>query len=305
MKKRNRRPKKSRQSPKIVVLDSFTQQQLHSWESRGDTLQWLSDRIYFELERQRVAQYDELCASLRRAPTIMLDVTNWARVTDWRWNLSPLSPVGSLNGIGGRFNIGNDLDRARNQAFGSLYVAENVETAFSEYFGGSRTEMVRGLTLSELALRRASSFNTFILTGKLEQVLDLRTEKSLEAFADIIKGFDISPETKGAVRKAGLPPRAIMRSAKELWTQLLVAPSNWRLEPQAYGIPAACQIFGRFVQDAGFEAILFPSQQSGGACLVVYPSNFRASAGHIGVVGAVPDGATHTILDKDHLQWYL
>ena len=60
--------------------------------------------------------------------------------------MSPLSPAGSLKGIGGRFNIGNDLDRARNQAFGSLYLAENVETAFSEYFGGSHSEMRNGLT---------------------------------------------------------------------------------------------------------------------------------------------------------------
>ncbi len=243
MKRKNRRPKKSRHRDKAIVLDSFTQQQLHAWESRGDTFQWLADRIYFELERQRVAQYDGLCASLRAAPSISINVTNWARVTDWRWNLSPLSTAGSFNGIGGRFNIGNDLDRARNQAFGCLYLAENVETAFSEYFGGSRTEMMSGLTLSELALRRASSFTTFLLRGQLEHVLDLRTDKVLYAFAEIIKHFDILPQTKTAVRKAGLPPRPIMRSAKELWTLLLVAPSNWRLEPQAYGIPAACQIF--------------------------------------------------------------
>lgn len=302
MKKKNGRPKKSRHRHKAIVLDSFTQHQLQSWERRGDTLQWLSDRIYFELERQRVGQYDALCASLHSAPAATVDVTNWARVTDWRWNISPLSPAGSLNGIGGRFNIGNDLNRARNQAFASLYLAENVETAFSEYFGGSLSGTVGGLSLSELALRRASSFTTFVLSGQLEHVLDLRTDKSLKAFADIIEGFDISPQTKTAVRKAGLPPRRIMRSAHEIWTQLLVAPPNWRLEPQAYGIPAACQIFGRFVHDAGFEAILYPSQQSGGNCLAVYPGNFRASAGHIEVVGAVPDGATHTILDKDHLR---
>lgn len=301
MKKRHRHPKGSRQSPKLLVLDSFTQQQLHSWESRGDTLQGLSDRIYFELERQRVAQYDDLCASLRATPGIAVDLTNWARVTDWRWNLSPLSPAGSLNGIGGRFNIGNDLDRARTQAFASLYLAENVDTAFSEYFGGSRTEMIRGLTLSELALRRASSFTTFLLTGQLDHVLDVRTAKVLEQFAAIIRHFDISPQTKTAVRKAGLPPRPIMRSANELWTQILVAPSNWRFEPQAYGIPAACQIFGRFVHDSGFEAILYPSQLGLGSCLAVFPDNFRASTGRIEVVGAVPDGATHTILDKDHL----
>jgi hypothetical protein len=174
VKKKKRRPKRSRPGDKIVVLDSFTQQQLRAWESHGDTLQWLSDRIYFELEQQRVSQYDALCESLRAAPAIAVNVTNWARVTDWRWNLSPLSPAGSLKGIGGRFNIGNDLDRARNQAFGSLYLAENVETAFSEYFGGSQIEMQGGLTLGELALRRPSSFTTFLLKGQLEHRVQMR-----------------------------------------------------------------------------------------------------------------------------------
>jgi hypothetical protein len=300
--KGKRRPKKSGHRNKIVVLDSFTQRQLQAWESRGDTLQWLSDRIYFELERQRVAQYDALCEALRTPPAVAVDVTNWARVTDWRWNFSPLSSAGSLNGIGGRFNIGKDLDRARNQAFRSLYIAENVETAFSEYFAGPRDKIIRELTLSELALRRPSSFTTFLLRGQIEQALDLRSYKCLDAFAKIIKHFDISRQTKIAIRKAGLPPRPMMRSAKELWTQILVAPSVWRLEPQVYGVPAACQILGRFARDSGFEAVLFPSQLGPGSCLAVYPDNFRASAARIEVVGEVPDGATHTIVDKNHLQ---
>src|SRR5882757_3850074 len=101
--------------------------------------------------------------------------------------------------------------------------------------------------------------------------------------------------------KAGQRPRLIVRSARQLRKQLLVRPSEWRLEPQAYGIPATCQIFGRFVRDAGFEGVLFPSQQGSGSCLAVYPSNLRESDGHIEVVGAIPKGATCTILDKDHL----
>jgi hypothetical protein len=145
MKKRTRRSKTSRSTKQAVVLDAFTQQQLHSWASQGDTLQRLS----------------------RSAPSIAVDVTNWARVTDWRWNLTPLSAAGSLNGIGGRFNIGNDLDRARNQAFMCLYLAENVDTAFAEYFGGSLSSTTTGLSLSEFALRRASSFTTFLLRGQL------------------------------------------------------------------------------------------------------------------------------------------
>jgi hypothetical protein len=205
MKKQTRRSKKPRSARKAVVLDAFTQQQMHLWESQGDILQRLSDRVYFELERQRAQKYDALCGTLRSAPSIAVDVTNWARVTDWRWNLTPLSAAGSLNGIGGRFNIGNDLDRARNQAFPCLYIAENVDTAFGEYFGGSLSSTTTGLSLSEFALRRATSFTTFLLRGQLVRVLDLRSDKLLGAFADIIKGFDISQDTKSAVLNAGPP----------------------------------------------------------------------------------------------------
>lgn len=92
-----------------------------------------------------------------------------------------------------------------------------------------------------------------------------------------------------------------MGTAAALRNHLLVSPSEWRLEPQAYGIPAACQIFGRFVRDAGFDGILFPSRQGLGGNLALYPENFRAGSSRIEVVGSAPEGATNMILDKDHL----
>jgi hypothetical protein len=300
MKRKRRQP--PRRGKKLVVLDAFSSVELQSWLDQGETSQWLVDRIYFELEQQRIAHYDALCSALRSVPGIAVEIDGWARVTDWRWNLSPLSPEGSLNGVGGRFNIGADLDRARNQAFPSLYIADSVDTAFSEYFGGALSTKVGYLNLGELALRRASSFTTFVLRGALEQVLDLRTDRALRPFAAIVNQFDISPTTKWAVRKAGLPPRPIIRSSHQLWTQLLDGPENWRREPQVYGIPAACQIFGKFVRDAGFEAILYPSRRGEGNCLAIYPSNFIASSGHVEVIGPGPPGATHTILDQDHLR---
>jgi len=289
-----RRPKKS------ILLDAFTQPDLDTWNRHGDALQAAADRVYFDLERQRAAQYEALCKSLNASAAIAIDVAGWVRVTEWRWNLTPLSAAGSLKGIGGRFNVGDELDRARNQAFPCLYIAENVDTAYAEYFGGP-LESVHGLlSLSELALRRPSSFTTFRLEGHLEQVFDLRTDSSLAEFANIIRKFDISPSTRDAIRAANLPPRRIIREAPEIWKWLLEPPSAWRLEPQAYGIPAACQIFGRFVRDAGFEAILYPSQQGHGLCLAVYPENFSGSTGRIQVVGDLPDGATITVLDKDN-----
>jgi hypothetical protein len=58
-------------------------------------------------------RYDELCAALQTIPATSISLDGCVRVTDWRWSLTPLSPLGSIKGVGGRFNIGDDLDRYR------------------------------------------------------------------------------------------------------------------------------------------------------------------------------------------------
>jgi hypothetical protein len=301
MRKNKQRPPTPPRPPGGGILDSFTEAQLDEWTRGGDLLQRLADKVYFELELLRASKYDTLCDALRSSPGVSIDVNGWSRVTDYRWSMSPLSPAGSVKGIGGRFNIGDTLDRARGQAFPCLYVAETVETAYAEYFGESLSTLMGPLTLGELALRRQSSFKTFLLNGRIERVLDLREDTSLKPFADIIRHFNISSPTKAAFRSAGLPQREIIRSAKQLRRRLLMDPKSWRQEPSLFGIPSPSQIFGRFVRDADWEAVLFPSRRGSGLCLGVFTENFRASGSLLSVAGAIPTGATHTILDKDNL----
>ena len=131
--------KKRRPAPRTgtptLLLDVFTERDLERWSERSEDAQSYCDRVYFDLERQRAKHHDELCNALRSATPLDVHVDTWARVTDYRWSLTPLSTAGSLRGIGGRFNIGKDLDRARNQEFPALYIAADVDTAFLEYFG--------------------------------------------------------------------------------------------------------------------------------------------------------------------------
>ncbi len=155
---------------------------MRRWANRAIDTQSYLDRVYYDLERQRAARYDELCAALRAAPAVSIALDGWVRVTDWRWCLTPLSPGGSLKGIGGRFNIGDDLDRARGQGFPCLYVAHDIDTAYREYFGGSLTDRAGKMTLGEFALRRATSFTTFSLRGNLDQAFDLRDRVGLTRF---------------------------------------------------------------------------------------------------------------------------
>jgi hypothetical protein len=194
---KRKKHRKSGPLARAAILDAFTAHDLEVWATRSTDVQAYYDRVYYDLERQRAAHYDELCSALRAVPGIEVVVDRWVRVTDWRWN-----------------------------------------------------------------------------------------------------------DTKIFARRAGLPPpppRLIIKAPHELQKRLLTPPSVWRLEPQMFGIPATSQIFGRFIRDAGFDAILYPSQQGGETCLAVFPENFRASSSRIEVVGDVPPGASCTVLDKNRL----
>jgi hypothetical protein len=76
-----------------------------------------------------------------------------------------------------------------------------------------------------------------------------------------------------------------------------------RAEPSSFGIPAPNQIFGYLAKEAGFEALLYPSQQTGRLCLAVFNENF-AGAGttsSIRVRGVPPVGVTQIVLDRHSL----
>lgn len=282
-----------------AVLDVFTEQDMERWSARSEVGQRYSDRVYFDLERQRAEHHEKLCTALRAMDPIEVNLDSWARVTDYRWSLEPLSAAGSLRGIGGRFNIGEDLDRARNQEFPALYVAKDVDTAFCEFFGGAPEKPKGKLLLQEFALRRKTSFTTFSLNGRVENVFDLQDAKGLREFARIVGAFRLSPDTIRFARKVNLRPRTLIRNARELLTRVLAAPDSWRTEPQLFGIPSSNQILGRFIRDAGYEGVLYPSQQGGTLCLAVFPQNIRASGSRIEIVGAAPEGARLLVLDKD------
>lgn len=298
---RNKRRVSSRIETTRVVLDIFTERDMARWSERSHDAQRYSDRVYFDLERQRAQHHDELCEALRAAQPIEFDLESWTRITDYRWSLAPLSSAGSVNGIGGRFNIGRDLDRARNQEFPALYIAADLDTAFREFFGGVPETAKNGLLLQEFALRRTTSFTTFSLRGRLENVLDLRDAKGLREFAGIISKFRVSADTTRFARQINLRPRSLIRSPKELLARILMPPDAWRAEPQLFGIPAANQILGRFARDAGFEAILYPSQQGGTLCSAIFPQNVRNGGSHIEVVGGAPPEAHDLVMDKDNL----
>jgi len=80
--KKKHRTSGQAKSPKWAVLDAFTERNLETWDTRSTDLQLYHDRVYYDLERQRAARYEELCEALRAIAAAEVSVDGWVRVTD-------------------------------------------------------------------------------------------------------------------------------------------------------------------------------------------------------------------------------
>jgi hypothetical protein len=114
--------------PALIELERFSSASLKRWLEAADRLSRLQASLYFDLEPARRTQSARLLAALRFAARRRYEFTDWCRIVDYRYSLAPLSVAGSLK-VGGRFNIGEDLEPATFTPFPALYVAENFETA--------------------------------------------------------------------------------------------------------------------------------------------------------------------------------
>jgi RES domain len=72
--------------------------------------------------------------------------------------LEPLSARGSVMRYGGRFNIGAEVGSGAFESFPALYLAQDVETAFREFFQIDATSASGGLSREEFALKRPGGF---------------------------------------------------------------------------------------------------------------------------------------------------
>lgn len=254
--------------------------------------------FYTELALHRSKIYDSLRASLReRAESF--DFTGWQRAVKYRYSLCPLSAKGSLADPGGRFNIGA-IDPARFPTFAALYLASDKRTALAELLGREGPE--NSLSPEELALTKPTSITIVSVSGKLESILDVRDAKNLAGFVNLVKGFQVSGKLYLKAKKVGERIK-IVRNSSELVKVL--ASTRWREWPMGYDVPAASQIFGRIVLDAGVEGILYESVLTSGPCLAIYPQNFQDSASFIELDGARPPEVVHKRIDSASFKNFL
>lgn len=225
---------------------------------------------YSELARQR----SEIQDNVRQALTekcISYEMKNWQRVVRYTYCLHPLSVVGSLRHIGGRFNTGQGVN-PEVPFFSGLYMAKNKDTALQEYLGQESVKPNMQLTSLEMALAHPGSVSVVSVSGKLDKVFDLTQANNLLPLIELIKHFTLSKELIELSKMLSISGPQVIKTKKLLLNTLL--DREWRAYPTNYDVPSNSQIFGHLIYSAGIEGILYPSKFTDAPCLVIYPKNF-------------------------------
>lgn len=292
---RNVRPK---EPLGILELERFTESTLRRWEAVSKDLDELHALLFFGVQPEQRRLRQALIVALQRVKPIHLDMTQWVRIVTYQYSLEPLSCAGSLKDIGGRFNAGAELDDGTLRSWPALYIAENIETAFREKFQLAQTGLVDGLTPQELALEHGVSHTTVFVKGRLHNVFDMTTSRSLIAVAQVLRRIKMPPRARQLKRKLAIPTGVLtmIHTGGQLYDAAL--KHNWRLQPIQFGLPAPSHTLAELIRAAGFEAILYRSTKGSGKCLAVFP-DLLASGSFIELADAPPTVETHRRLDVD------
>ena len=281
------------------LLDIFTSSNIRGWKKHAETDEEYEVRLYHHLEGLRFAKYEALLESLRGTKSVRKDLSGWVRIVDFLYSLKPLSPKGSLK-QGGRFNIGNDIDKASAKPFPALYLAENHQIAYCEKFGapitGSR------FSGADFSLRSPTSHSSLVVQGTLQNVFDLRSHKSLTKFVRHIRHFTLSKELIQMAKELQIEERALISQPKELLTSLM--DPDWRFRPAQYGLPANSQLFGRMLADAGFDGVIYKSTKGEGYCIAAFPEAFADLSSFVELRDPSPETAVKR-LDLATLPYHL
>lgn len=120
---------------------------------------------YSELARQRNAVQDEMKKVLIQT-CIPYAPQKWQRALKYKYSLHPLSTVGSLTFIGGRFNTGLGVN-TEVPTFPGLYLAADKDTALQEHLGQEPISAGSELTSREIALTNPASETIVSLSAKI------------------------------------------------------------------------------------------------------------------------------------------
>lgn len=266
--------KKIKKHPGIHLLESGTLKDLNEAKFHNKKLLNYHWNYYSELARQRNEIQDQIQEALIQT-SISYEISNWQRAVKYKYGLHPLSTVGSLTNIGGRFNTGINVN-TEVPSFSGLYIAQNKDTALQEHLGQIPNSK---LSAREMALTNPASETIVSISGKFDKVFDLTNEKAVEPFLCLIARFKLSKELKAMAYELGEANPETIKTVKRLVDSFL--HPDWRIYPSRYDVPSNSQIFGHLVYSAGLEGILYPSKFTNDPCLIIYPKNFVATESYI------------------------
>jgi RES domain-containing protein len=290
-------PPSEGEMPSLLELDRFSETSIRQWQHRAAALSGIYSSLYFDLEPLRQRDGQRLLDAIRKCAVQDYRFKNWSRIVDYQFSLQPLSNLGSLKDIGGRFNIGQQIAPGTISGFPALYIAEDYSTAFRERFGLDPDVMKNKLGATEIALRRIESFTQVRLHGNLDWVVDISDPEALRPFVEIIRLFPIPKMAVSIARQMGMKrPPWLIRSVSTLQRNLL--HPNWRAMPMQFSVPANSQVFGRIASAAGLHGILYPSTKSSDKrCLALFPQNWKSSTSFLEITDAPPSSTIETRLD--------
>ena len=280
--------------PVSYTLDQFNINDLRAWQRASRAIEEYHLRVFYELEAQRQLHRSELFNALKEAKhPSLFPLDRWARFLDHQWSNQPLSAVGSVKNIGGRFNIGDDL-RQKFPPFHALYLAEDPDTACREYLGLALSEKRGKLSPLDLALTPTKSFSCVRVSGVVANLLDITETKRLRPFCDAIGKFVINADSHYLIRNTKLSPMNIIRTP-DILIETLLSPT-WRELGMQLGIPSNSQVFGRIAFEAGYDGIVFKSTRGNGRCLCVFLENLTHSETLLKLPDPAPSPETVTEL---------
>ncbi|MFH1829573.1 MAG: RES family NAD+ phosphorylase [Pseudomonadota bacterium] len=302
-KSRKRSKRKSQKSQKVsnkkplvaYLLESGSIQSIRRNKLIIDKLREYHWTQHHELEYQRNKIKDQITEVFLQQSSSNFNFNGWQRLVRFKYSYHPLSARGSIENVGGRFNIGN-IDPQYFHPFPGLYIASDKDTALQETLGPTPEDPKIKLNQMEIALTNPKSISIISVSGFLEKMFDLRDSSRLNEFVDLISIFELSTHLKKLAQTHNLKRPRVVKTVDQLYTSLM--ESNWREFPMQYDIPANPQIFGQLIHKAGIQGICYRSIWTGKDCLVIYPRNFDATASYIKIDDELPDNSIPSKIDS-------
>lgn len=280
--------------PDLLILDRFSENDVEAWTERSKDLDEVHDAVYYGPEAERRRRHSELMEALNKAVPISCAVSRWVRMIEARYVDDPLSCAGSLKG-GGRFNIGMDADKRLRPPFPALYIAEDADTAYHEFYQCAKGTKVGGLSPEDLSLGRSNA--QFFLNGQVSNVFDATDLDSLEAICRVFARISMPASVPPILRRLGSPKAIQMiNNAATLRQQI---NRNWRTWPSQFGIPSPSQQLAELVVMAGFDAIRYRSTKGDGYCLAVFPTNIGNAGTYIELADPHSSSVKHSGMSVD------